>query len=217
MQQADFIYIHCYPLGQILHKSKADFSHLALFNAYQKAQIYQLRNQHLSQYLQREISAQHIQHSVYGKPYLADQALAFNHSHSQQHYALALSQHVLDLGVDIEDLSRKVRFEALAKHAFHADELAQWYRLNQDKHYWFQVWTAKEAILKASGLGIRLNLNELNTQCLPEQHRAQCYHAKIGYFAVQHFNLPEAMLSVAWRIEKESCIECIPKMILVQH
>lgn len=59
-----------------------------------------------------------------------------------------------DLGVDVEDLDRKVRFEALAEHyAFHANELQHWHVLEQDRNYWFKVWTTKEAVLKAAGLG----------------------------------------------------------------
>jgi 4'-phosphopantetheinyl transferase len=45
----------------------------------------------------------------YGKPYLLDHALHFNHSHSQQYYALALSERVKDIGIDVEELDRKVR------------------------------------------------------------------------------------------------------------
>jgi 4'-phosphopantetheinyl transferase len=44
-----------------------------------------------------------------------------------------------------------VRFEALAKHAFHPEEYQAWQAL--DKILLLKVWTTKEAILKASGLG----------------------------------------------------------------
>ena len=52
----------------------------------------------------------------------------------------------------IEELDRKVRFDALAQHAFHPEEYQTWQE-SQDEEYWFRVWTTKEAILKASGLG----------------------------------------------------------------
>ena len=62
---------------------------------------------------------------ILGKPYLIDYPkFHVNHSHSQQHYALASSQQIQDLGVDVEDLDRKVRFEALAKHAFSSPRIS---------------------------------------------------------------------------------------------
>ena len=57
----------------------------------------------------------------------------------------------------------------MTQHAFHPEELKQWQALDYDPEYWFKVWTTKEAVLKASGLGIRMNLNELNTQIHPHQ------------------------------------------------
>lgn len=164
----------------------------------QKQHIYQYRNQCLAQQLKTEVTEQDIAKTSHGKPYLIDQTLAFNHSHSQQYYALATSDTVSDLGVDIEDLARKVRFDSLAKHAFHADELQKWYESEQDPKYWFQVWTAKEAILKAAGLGIRLSLNELNTQT-----DTAVFHPLIGTFSYRSFFSADYCVTLAWRGEQE--------------
>ncbi len=59
----------------------------------------------------------------------------------------------------------------------------------------------KEAVLKASGLGIRLDLNTLNTNVHPEQQGGMCSHPLIGTFAYQNFHLGQVMLTVAWRSE----------------
>ncbi|WP_254592182.1 4'-phosphopantetheinyl transferase family protein [Acinetobacter bouvetii] len=168
----------------------------------QKHQIYDYRNQLLSQQLQTPIQQAHFATTDYGKPYLIDfPQFYFNHSHSQKNYALATSAQMRDLGVDIEDLDRKVRFEALANHAFHAHELQCWNELEQDPDYWFKVWTTKEAVLKASGLGVRLNLNELDTRVHPLHDGGMCSHPLIGTFAYQNFHLGHVMLTVAWRSE----------------
>ena len=153
-----------------------------------------------------------------GKPYWVDQpSFHFNHSHSQNYYALATSERMQDLGVDVEELNRKVRFEALAKHAFHVEELRVWQQYDQDKAYWFKVWTTKEAVLKASGLGIRLNLNELNTQAHPTHNGGMCSHPLIGSFAYQNFELGDVMLTVAWRAEQSCRGYALPQIELVQH
>ena len=85
------------------------------------------------------------------------------------------------------------------------DEEYQTWQESQDKEYWFRVWTTKEAILKASGLGIRLDLNSLNTQVHPEQSGGMCTHPLLGTFAYQNFILNQRIvLTVAWRAE-QSC------------
>ena len=151
-----------------------------------------------------------------GKPYLLDQpSFHFNHSHSQNYYALATSGRMQDLGVDVEELSRKVRFEALAKHAFHVEELRVWHQFDQDKAYWFKVWTTKEAVLKASGLGVRLNLNELNTHVHPLYDAGICHHPLIGHFAYQNFQLTNSMLTLAWRSSAADIALNCPKIELL--
>lgn len=186
--------LHIIALEQILTLA-ADLTRKTYIEQ-RKQQIYAYRNQCLGQFIGQDILATAIATTAWGKPYLVDRNCYFNHSHSQKHYALLMSASMQDIGVDIEDLDRKVRFDALAQHAFHPDEYQKWQRLQQDKIYWFQVWTRKEAILKAAGLGIRLNLKELNT----ENMTGQCQHPLIGNFAYKSQNTQDYMLSMAWRI-----------------
>ena len=173
--------------------------------AERKREVAFLRNQLLSQSFELPVSDQQVVRTNFGKPYLNDYPdLSFNHSHSQNFYALATSKQVQNLGIDIEELSRKVRFEALAQHAFHPEEIKKWQVLDYDPEYWFKVWTTKEAVLKASGLGIRINLNELNTNLHPEQNGGRCEHPGIGVYAYQNYTLAGCMLTVAWQSE-HSC------------
>ena len=184
----------------------------------QKQAIYQFRNQLLSQQLQREIQNSDFSKTEYGKPYLAQfPQAAFNHSHSRKHYALAYSDTIPQVGVDVEDLGRAVRFEALAQHAFHLEELRCWAELDYSLEYWFRVWTTKEAVLKASGLGIRLTLKEFNTQLHPIHHGGMCQHPDIGSFAYQNYVLGQMMLTVAWQAEASCRGFQWPKIQIIQH
>ncbi len=212
------ILVHVQALVQFIHLKKADFEKLAEFNLYKKNTIYQKRNQYLSDFLQFTISDQDIFRTEFGKPFLLnDPNCAFNHSHSQKNYALAMSNQIKDIGVDIEDLERQVRFDALAKHAFHPDEYQTWKDLEFDPVFWFKVWTTKEAILKASGLGIRLSLNELNTHVHAINDGGICTHPQIGSFAYQNFTLSHVMLTVAWRSELSCKGFSFPNVRIVQH
>ncbi|MBE2164747.1 4'-phosphopantetheinyl transferase superfamily protein [Acinetobacter oleivorans] len=195
------IEVYTQALSQLLLKSKQDFPDFRTFNHYKKQQIHNIRNELIAQKLEIKITDLEFAKHEHGKPYLLNHDLDFNHSHSQQYYALAMSQHVKDIGIDVEELDRKVRLDALAQHAFHPDEYATWQSLEQDREYWFKVWTTKEAVLKASGLGIRLDLNTLNTQAHPTDRGGICSHPLIGTFAYQNFVVGNMILTVAWRSE----------------
>lgn len=183
-----------------------------------KQAIYQFRNQLLSVQLNQKINNDAFEKTEFGKPYLkAIPSFFLNHSHSQKVYALASSKQVMDLGIDLEDLDRKVRFDALAQHAFHPSEYETWQGLECDPVYWFKVWTTKEAILKASGLGIRMDLKDLNTQAHPLQNGGMCENEKIGVFAYQNFEISNCLLTVAWRSEQSCSGFALPQIQIYQH
>lgn len=161
-------------------------------NLAQRMQLQAYRNTYLQQQIQEPLQ---LTINEFGKP--VSPHLGFNHSHSQKYYALVYSQSVLNVGVDIEDFSRHVRMNALAEHCFHPEEILMWKKLGEDRTFWFQVWTIKEAVLKAHSLGIRLNLKELNTQAHPEKLYGTVEHEKIGCFYYQSFCLSHSMLTVA--------------------
>lgn len=211
---ARLIQIHLHQLSNLTYDQLSD---LKTQVAERKREVAFLRNQLLSQSFELPVSDQQVVRTNFGKPYLNDYPdFSFNHSHSQNFYALATSKQVQNLGIDIEELSRKVRFEALAQHAFHPEELKNWQVLDYDPEYWFKVWTTKEAVLKASGLGIRINLNELNTNIHPEQNGGRCEHPEIGIYAYQNYTLAGCMLTVAWQSE-HSCKGLRFPVIQIHH
>lgn len=215
---ARIIQIHVQALTQQLEKHKTDFADLRSFNHYKKQQIKDHRNQLLAKELGCSIADLFFEKHDHGKPFLSSHTLHFNHTHSQQYYALAMSERVKDIGIDVEELDRKVRFDALAKHAFHAEEYDVWMQQDQDTEYWFRVWTTKEAVLKASGLGIRLDLNSLNTQVHPSNHGGMCSHPLIGTFAYQNFILNQKIvLTLAWRAEQSCRGFQFPQIQLIQY
>lgn len=215
---ARIIQIYVQALTQLLEKHKTDFADLRSFNLYKKQQIKDHRNQLLAKELGCSIADLFFEKHAHGKPFLSSHTLHFNHTHSQQYYALAMSERVKDIGVDVEELDRKVRFDALAKHAFHAEEYDVWMQQDQDTEYWFRVWTTKEAVLKASGLGIRLDLNSLNTQVHPSNHGGMCSHPLIGTFAYQNFILNQKIvLTLAWRAEQSCRGFQFPQIQIIQH
>ena len=182
-----------------------------------KQLIHQIKLQLLSDKLQQPLAEQDFAKTDWGKPYLKDhETFAFNQSHSHKHYVLASSWRHKDVGVDVEDLDRVVRFDALARHAFHDDEYALWQANEQDPILWLKIWTTKEAILKASGLGIRMSLKNLNTKIHVEHMGGIYQDDMLGTFAYQHYQLSGCMLTVAWRTSLSCNGFAFPQLSLKQ-
>lgn len=134
----------------------------------------------LSAYL--DVPPQTIQYAInkQGKPFLThDSQWHFNLSHSENFALVAVSKH--EVGVDIEIIADRDEMQ-LAKRFFATAEYQWLTSLPQDQmqNAFFQIWSRKEAIIKATGLGlVQLGLETFvttpidDTLCqLPELHMA---------------------------------------------
>lgn len=83
-----------------------------------------------------------------GKPCLKDGNLRFNAAHSGNYAVLGVSD--AEIGIDIEKIKPYKR--NVAARCFTPPEL-EWLRQNGDNAF-FRLWTAKESIMKATGLGL---------------------------------------------------------------
>ncbi len=96
--------------------------------------------------------------NAYGKPTLApqfQQPLSFNLSHSRNLYVLAVSTEN-KVGVDVELATRARRIRELAARHFSTDEINALQQLSGSEQlaHFYQIWTLKEAYVKAKGLGL---------------------------------------------------------------
>ncbi len=124
-----------------------------------------------------------IRRDAHGKPHLLSPYtwLRFNLTHSQGRVVLVAARDVTP-GIDIENLSRKVRVQALAKRFFTpAESLA----LQQcapaiRKTVFLQLWCHKEAVLKAHGVGIAFGLQKIAFQYQKHRWQPTIFHLQIG-------------------------------------
>lgn len=124
-----------------------------------------------------------------GKPLLDGIPLSFNLSHGRGWMALAWSRTLPAVGVDLETLGRQQDRARLAARYFHPAEQA----LAGNEPDWLAIWTRKEAVVKAHGLGLRLTLSSLDTTTSPVQHQA------LGSWALTTVRLGDiALCSVSW-------------------
>jgi 4'-phosphopantetheinyl transferase len=109
------------------------------------------------------ITAREIQfdYSAYGKPELSrnKQTLSFNVSHSGDRALIAVSRTAV--GIDLECIRRKQNWRELADVVCGSAESSTWLNspAEQARHAFYAHWTAKEAYLKARGVGMSLPLH----------------------------------------------------------
>ena len=131
--------------------------------------------------------------SGYGKPFaLVDEepaAISFNLTHSGKHGLIALVPHGR-LGVDVEERVPRKDFDELSEAVFgpHEQSALACARGSDRVQLFFRLWTIKEALVKALGLGFTLDVSQFEVP--PALHQ--------GRMSIFRFpQLPE----VHWRVE----------------
>ena len=109
-------------------------------------------------------------YTAHGKPFLVNSPadIQFNVSHSGDLMVAAFCNG-LGIGVDIEKEDRQFGAMEIAERFFCDREKEEIARKTPDERAaaFFQIWTAKEAILKATSLGLALELSEVEIGLAP--------------------------------------------------
>ncbi len=99
----------------------------------------------------------------HGKPFLRGRSIPyFNLSHSGDLALLAVTGHAA-VGVDVERLNPRASCDLLARRFFSERE-KEWLRGLEDRERltgFFRIWVVKEAVLKASGVGLSVPLRSV--------------------------------------------------------
>jgi 4'-phosphopantetheinyl transferase len=111
----------------------------------------------------------------HGRPELAapwNALLQFNWSHSAGKAIVAIARGVVP-GIDVERVFSRPRALEIAERFFHPDETAALLRLDesQREHAFLQLWTGKEAVVKALGRGIAFGLQRFCLTVPPSPSR----------------------------------------------
>ncbi len=121
----------------------------------------------LGRYLGRHGGSLRFIYGPRGKPALAmdadDSPLYFNLAHSGERMLLAVTR-VGDIGADIEQLNDAMDLETLARRICTPRERAVWRTLPPPLRLraLMRYWTRKEALLKATGMGLARRLTEVD-------------------------------------------------------
>jgi len=103
----------------------------------------------------------------YGKPAISNEqnaaSIYFNLSHSAEKLVLAVARFP-DIGIDIEYSAKPRRVSAIAQRYFSAKELAEILALPERRQLsrFYDLWTLKEAYIKACGMGLAIPLQHFS-------------------------------------------------------
>lgn len=95
----------------------------------------------------------------FGKPFLEGHPVHFNLSDTKDAVLVAVAQE--PIGADIETLNRSTDHDRVAAHYFTPAEVASIDRAPDGKRRFLELWTRKEAVLKACGVGLMDDLHSL--------------------------------------------------------
>jgi 4'-phosphopantetheinyl transferase len=103
-------------------------------------------------------------HGPSGKPFLStpsNSGICFNLSHSGNQLLIAFGngKHI---GIDVEKIEEEIDFTGISSLVFSAEEQHSLSRSQDHIRDFYALWTAKEAILKASGLGFTYPSNHFS-------------------------------------------------------
>jgi 4'-phosphopantetheinyl transferase len=126
----------------------------------------------LAFYLQRDAKSLRFTTGRFGRPALESQAIgepriSFNLAHTETAGLLAVASGI-DVGVDVETI-RPIGPDVAEAH-FSALELNELNTLSGERWLsaFYAIWTRKEALLKAEGVGLNLPLADFDVSVLPE-------------------------------------------------
>ncbi|KAB2835928.1 4'-phosphopantetheinyl transferase superfamily protein, partial [bacterium] len=152
----------------------------------------------LGWYLQTPSEKIRFAYGPQGRPELAAETpgvgLRFNLSHSGEIVLIAFARD-REVGVDVEALRAPVDEAALARRYFRSEESARLAELPEAerRREFFRLWTRKEALLKAKGLGVRAI--EIDPEADPE-FVVLPLELEEGYAAALAYRRPEARLGL---------------------
>jgi phosphopantetheinyl transferase len=95
------------------------------------------------------------------KPGIKDDPVYFNVTHTREAFAFTVSRE-FNVGIDLENINQDIEISSVARSYFSKKEREYIFNLaTGSKERFFQLWTRKEALLKALGTGIINNLTEV--------------------------------------------------------
>jgi 4'-phosphopantetheinyl transferase len=144
-------------------QTKADrFKHEADYSCY--VTVHALLRIELSKLLGKKAKSISLGESEHGKPFVPGLDLPFSISRTRNLFAFAVGHSNQFLGVDIEQIKPEIDITNISRNYFSDKEqqlISSLKNSDDQKRTFFEIWTRKEALLKAIGIGINTELHKV--------------------------------------------------------
>ena len=139
----------------------------------------------LSRYMDFSPSQIQFKRTSNGKPYVhfPTTFIKFNISHSENLILIALADH--EIGIDLEKVKDSFEYNELSKTYFSHHEQKEITSSPLPKKTFYKLWTRKEAVLKASGIGITDELKNIEI-CFSENNASLSNDFYVSTFPVEN-------------------------------
>jgi len=180
-------------------KSKADrFKRESDYACY--VSVHALLRIELSKQLKMKARSIKIGESKYGKPFIPGADLSFSLSRTKNLFAFVVGKSNEYLGIDIEQIKPDIDFATIAHNYFSLREqqiVLSYSNIADQKCAFFQIWTRKEALLKALGIGLNAELSKV--QVLDGGNMLEIEGVEINNhsFKIANTQKKEALISIA--------------------
>ena len=137
-------------------KYKTDFNCYVSVHALLRVELCKLLNINIKSIL--------IEESKNGKPSVSGSDMPFSLSRSKNYFTFIIGKNNQMVGIDIEQIKREINFADISRNYFSPEEQHSIYSLAKTADQivaFFEIWTRKEALLKAMGIGINTELNKV--------------------------------------------------------
>jgi len=141
------------------------------------------------------------------KPFLENGDVQFNCSHSNNYFVIAISGNT-ELGVDIEHYRELNDLDLTAERAFSINEFTKWMSVAEDEKLdiFYRIWTRKEAIIKAIGMGLSYPLSDFDVSIGKNNVGVVLSKDKdwpADSWSMHHWELDGYVLALAYQGEKQ--------------
>jgi 4'-phosphopantetheinyl transferase len=141
-----------------------------------------------------------------GKPFLADQSLSFNLSHSGDWIVWAVSLQG-EIGVDLEEIDPAVHWQRVATRYFSEEEQEVLQASTEPVRLFYDLWAMKEAWVKSSGEGVFAAMKRCR---LPLTDQKAPMSAEVGgrfLYRIEAGSRYASALATNFRVEAQPCYD----------
>ncbi len=191
-------------------------------NRYQRFVTEELKYKHLVAHAtKRKILSQYVDlppesigfvEGEHGKPAIKNSKWQFNISHAGNLGLLAVVNDAA-IGIDVEQVSRKIEVKEISERFFTKDECAYIASAApHEKEAFFRIWVRKEAVVKMLGEGLMRALDSFNVACDLDD---QCFQVewfddndKRMQYCARHFEVDSGYKAAVVVSTQDALLQC---------